>query len=138
MDAVAAVNGAVEELRNQVTALAAGAQAQEAQVTQRILGQETLTSSMTRDFQAALQAMEAKVAERIKSLEEKMTDAVMGMRGPRSRAPDFDDRKLKLRAYGGDTALWRDFEYTLTGFVGRESQPLKEAMIKSVQLESAC
>ena len=57
------------------------------------------------------------------------------MRGLKIKAPESDDRKLKVKAFCGDKSLWCDYEYTPTGYVGRESQILKEAMIKVVDME---
>ena len=42
--------------------------------------------------------------------------------GAPGRRPDFDERKLKIVAYGGDRSLWRDFAGTLSSFIGRESR----------------
>ena len=43
--------------------------------------------------------------------------------------------KLKVKSYDGTKSLWRDFEYTLGGFVGRESTKLAEAMAKVIDID---
>ena len=54
-----------------------------------------------------------------------------GSGGAFSRRPDFDERRLKVTPYNGDRTQWRDFAWTLSSFIGRESPSLKKVMAKA-------
>lgn len=108
-------------------------------MSQRLLKQVGVTTAIAHDFGLALKALEDKVmlefGVALKALEEKTMETIVNMRGAKIKPPEFDDRRLKVKAYCGDKSIWRDYEYAPTGFVGRESQTLKEAMINVVDME---
>ena len=56
-----------------------------------------------------------------------------GSGGNRGRKATFDDRKLKITAYGGDRRSWKDYSWTLQTFVGREAPEIRAAMIRAVR-----
>ena len=124
--AMAALTIAIEGLRNQVVRQEERA---ERIIRDHGIALTTLEGRMREEMRQRLEgAAEAARAEQ----EEREAAAKSGM--PRSRAPEFDDRKLKVKAYDGTKSLWRDFEYTMAGFVARESPKLAEAMVKVVDL----
>ena len=50
------------------------------------------------------------------------------------RKVTFDDRRLKIEPYAGIRGTFKDFALSLLSFVGRESTPLRDAMLKAERL----
>ena len=50
--------------------------------------------------------------------------------------PTFDDRKLKVKPYSGVKSTWRDFYWTLSSFIKKESADLGRAMDKAIKADA--